>query len=121
MTMEQIINLDCRKDTEEERNKVIQQYLRKIKPLAKYKIDNVPFGKIEKVITVLSKKYNMRIREIVPDVWANDEETIWRAILVDDRNLNQVGIIYGLSLYEVFAKMAIYMYSIRKKVGERGE
>lgn len=117
MTMNQLLNLDCR---EEGNDEIIQKYLKKIKPLAKYKgIENVPLYKVEKVITVLSKKYNMRIREFVPDVWSNDEETIWRATLIDDRNLNQAGIIYGLSLYEVFAKTAIYMYSIREKVGER--
>ena len=117
MTMNQILNLDCR---EEENAEIIQKYLKKIKPLARYKaIEDVPFYKVEKVITVLSKKYNMRVREFVSDVWANDEETIWRAILIEDRNLNQAGVIYGLSLYEAFAKTAIYMYSIREKVGER--
>lgn len=117
MTMNQLLNLDYR----EENNKaVLQWYLTKIKPLSKYRnVESVPLNKIEKVITVLSKKYNMRIREFVPDIWANDEETIWRAILIDDRNLNQAGIIYGLSLYEVLAKTAIYMYSIREKIGER--
>lgn len=115
MTMNQLLNLDYR---EEESKVLIQKYLKKIKPLSKWGCD-VPFEKIEKVITILSKKYNMRIREFVPDVWTNDEETVWRAILIDDRNLNQAGIIYGLSLYEVLAKIAIYMYSIREKVGER--
>ena len=117
MTMNQILNLDCREDGSDE---VIQKYLKKIKPLSKYKAtEDVPFCKVERVITVLSKKYNMRIREFVPDVWSNNEETIWRAVLIDDRNLNQAGVIFGLSLYEVFAKTAIYMYSVREKVGER--
>lgn len=117
VTMNQLLNLDCREEGSEE---ILQKYLKKIKPLVKYKgVEDVPFYKIEKVITVLSKKYNIRVREFVPDVWANDGETIWRAILIDDRNLNQAGIIYGLSLYEVFAKTAIYMYSVKEKVGER--
>lgn len=118
MTMNQLLNLDYR---EEECKTLIQRYLKKIKPLSKWDDCDVPFEKIEKVITVLSKKYNMRIREFVPDVWSNNEETIWRATLIDDRNLNQAGIIYGLSLYEVLAKTAIYMYSIREKIGERQE
>lgn len=116
MTINQILNLDRR---EEQNNEIIQEYLKKIKPLSKYKIEDVPFYKIEKVITVLSKKYNMRVREFVPDVWANDKETIWRATLIDDRNLNILGVIYGISLYEVFSKTAIYMYSVREKVKER--
>lgn len=117
MTINEILNLDYREDGNIE---IIQKYLKKIKPLAKYKdIEEVPIYKVEKVITVLSKKYNMRIREFVPDVWANDSETIWRATLIDDRNLNIAGVIYGLSLYEVLTKTAIYMYSIRSKIGER--
>ena len=117
MTMDDIVNLDCRK---EGNNEIIQKYLKKIKPLAKYKgIENVPIYKIEKVIVVLSKKYNVRVREFAPDFWSNDEEVIWRAILVDDRDLKQVDIVFGLSLYEVVAKTAIYMYSLRNKVGER--
>ena len=117
MTIKQIISLDGRK---EESNEIIQKYLKKIKPLSKYKVtEDVPFCKIEKVITVLSKKYNMRVREFVPDVWSNDGETIWMAVLIDDTNLKQVDVIFGLSVYEVFTKTALYMYSIRKDVGER--
>ena len=52
-------------------------------------------------------------------VWSNEGGVIWKAILIDDRNLKQVDVIFGLSLYEVLAKTAIYMYSIREKVGER--
>lgn len=117
MMNDRIIELDCR----EENNKVVLQwYLTKIKPLAKYrKIEDVPLSKIEKVITVLSKKYNMRIRDIVPDFWSNDEETIWRTALIDCRNLSTIAVIYGLSLYEALAKTAILMYSKRKEVGER--
>lgn len=110
--MNQVLNLDYR---EEENKEVIQSYLKKIKPLAKCD-GKVPLTKIERVITVLSKKYNMRVRDFVPDVWSNESEIIWKAVLIDDRNLNQVGVIYGLSLYEVFAKTAIYMYSIKDKV-----
>lgn len=119
MTINQILNLDCR---EPEGVEIIQEYLREIKPLAKYEIDvYVPLYKIEKVITILSKKYNIRIRDIIPDIWSNESETIWKVVLIDDRNLNQVGIIYGLSLYEVVAKTAIYMYAIRNKIGERSK
>lgn len=117
MTIKQILDLDCR---EAESNVIIQEHLKKIKPLAKYKgVEDVPIYKIEKVISVLSKKYNMRIREFVPDIWSNENEIVWRAIIVDDRDIYEAGNVYGLSLYEVFAKIAIIMYMLRKKVGER--
>lgn len=115
MTLKDLLNLDCRKDKNKE---LIQTYLKTIKPLSKINGD-VPFDKVEKVIVILSKKYNVRIRDFVPDVWSNDEETIWRATLVDEKNLIMKQDIYGLSLYEVFAKTAIYMYSLREEFGER--
>lgn len=116
MTIKWVINLDCR---EEENWGILQKYLKKIKPLSKYKdIEDVPIYKIEKVITILLKKYNIRIRDIVPDVWSGDIP-IWRCAIIYDKTLRQLVTVYGLSLYEVLAKAAIYMYSVREDVGER--
>lgn len=117
MTTRQVLQLDCR---EKENAKVIQKVLKQIKPLSKYSDeDEIPFWAIEKSITVMSKKYNVRIREIAPDVWSNKNETIWRAIVVDERNLSTTSI-YGVSLYEAFAKVAIQMYSmVRKNITTR--
>lgn len=112
MTTNQVLQLDCR---EEESKKIIQKVLRQIKPLSKYSDeDTIPFWAIEKAITVMSKKYNMRVREFNPDVWANKQETIWRATVVNEENLSTVSV-YGISLYEVFAKIAIQMYSMVRK------
>lgn len=114
-----ILNLDCREDKD---NETLQKHLKKMKPFMKYKdIEDVPFYKVEKLINVLSKKYNMRVRDISPDIWSNDKEVIWHVTLINDGNLHVCGIVYGLSLYEVLAKVAIYMYSIRDIVGERKE
>lgn len=114
MTINQVLDLDCR---EEESKEVIQKYLKKIKPLSKYGDDeDVPYNKVEKVITILSKKYDMRVREIVPDVWSGEDGIIiWRVTLIDNKTLYTLGIIYGLSLYEVLAKLAIFMYYIKDK------
>lgn len=115
--LNEVLNLDCREDYGKN---LLQEYLKKIKPLSKYKHNvDVPFEKVEKVITILSKKYNMRVIEIMPDIWANDDEVVWRAILIDDKNLNKIGAIYGISLYEIFSKVAICMYFMRNDVGER--
>lgn len=117
MTINQILNLDC---TREGSCEVIFEYLKKIKPLSKYRdIDDIPFYMIEKVVGKLSKKYNMKVRSIVPDIYSNDKEMLWIAYVMDDRTLKQLEIIYGLSLHEVLAKVAIYMYFMRNKVGER--
>lgn len=113
MTTNQIINLDCR---ETKNQQVIQKVLRQIKPLSRYSDEcDIPFSAIEKAITVMCKKYCMRINQIVPDVWANDEHTIWKMWLINDTNLKTIDTVYGVSLYEVFAKAAICLYAEVKK------
>lgn len=114
MTVQEIIELDYR---EEDNRNVIQKYLKKIKPFTKYNNnEEVPFNKIEKLVGILSKKYNLRIRELAPDIWTADEGVIWKAVIINDTTNLTKCIIYGLSLYEVFAKTVIYMYLERKKV-----
>lgn len=113
MTTNQIINLDCR---EEENKEIIQKVLRQIKPLSRYSDEcDIPFEALEKAITVMCKKYCMRIRDFVPDVWANKNHTIWRATLVNETNLKTIDMVYGITLYEVFAKSAIRLYAEVKK------
>ena len=113
MTTKEIINLDYR---EKENQEIIQKVLRQIKPLSRYSDEcEIPFSALEKAITVMCKKYCMRIREFNPDVWANDDNTIWRAILINETNLKTIDMVYGISLYEVFAKCAIRLYAEVKK------
>lgn len=118
MTTNQVIQLDC---TKQENQEIIQNVLRKIKPLSKCPEGlDVPFGKIEKAIVVMSKKYSMRVRDFVPDVWSNNSNTIWRATVIDDTTLQTISLVYGLTLYEVFAKVAIVMYAqVRKGISTR--
>lgn len=112
MTTNQVLQLDCR---EEKNRKTIQKVLRQIKPLSKYSDeDEIPFWAIEKAITIMSKKYNMRVRNFVPDVWSNNKETIWKATVIDETDLSITNV-YGLTLYEVFAKVSVQMYSMVRK------
>ena len=119
MTTKEVMNLDCR---EEESRKIIQKVLRQIKPLSRYSDEcEIPFEAIEKAIVVMCKKYMMRVNELVPDVWSNDEHTIWRAWLIYDTDLKTIDKVYGISLYEVFAKSAIRLYAeVRKGISTRG-
>ena len=112
MKTNQIMNLDCRK---EENKEIIQKALRQIKPLSKYKNDFIPFSAIEKAILVMTKKYNMHIREFVLDTWSNSHNSIWRVVIINDNDLSVIDVIYGVTLYEVFAKSAIRMYTEVKK------
>lgn len=109
MTTNQILNLDCR---EEENKEIIQKVLRQIKPLSRFSDEEeIPIEALEKAITIMCKKYNIRIRDISPDIWSADKKIIWRANIISDKNLMSRGNVYGISMYEVLAKSAIKLYS----------
>lgn len=112
MTTKEIINLDYR---EEKNKKVIQRVLRQLKPLSKYSDEDIPFNAIEKAIVVMCKKYTMKVNSLALDMLANDEHIIWKVWLINDTNLKTIDIIYGITLYEVFAKTAIRLYAEIKK------
>ena len=108
MKTEQILNLDYRK---EESQEIIQKVLRKIKPLSKYSDESdVPIEAIEKLIRVLVQKY-----EITPQ-WMTMSYFepilgIYSISVKTTTNHEWLGTVYGMCLYEVFAKLAIKMYS----------
>ena len=113
MTTKEVMNLDYRK---EENKEIIQKVLRQIKPLSRYSDEcDIPFEAIEKAIVVMCKKYNMRVREFMPDVWTNDKHAIWRASIINERNYKTIDNVFGITLYEVFAKTAIRLYAEVKK------
>lgn len=97
---------------------IIQNILHKIKPLAKYN-EEVPFEAIEKVIDVLSRKYNVGIRNISIAPIPNDV-TVYKAILADfNANETLPYVVYGCTMYELYAKIAVVLYdATRKQVGE---
>lgn len=108
MKTEQILNLDYRK---EESQEIIQKVLRKIKPLSKYSDEsNIPIEAVEKLVRVLVQKY-----EITPQ-WMSMSyfEPILGIYSIGVKTTTDhkwLGTVYGMCLYEVFAKLAIKMYS----------
>lgn len=107
MKTEQILNLDYRK---EESQEIIQKVLTKIKPLSKYSDELVPLEAIEKLIRVLCQKY-----EITPQwMTMSYHEPILGIYSIGVKTTTDhkwLGTVYGMCLYEVFAKLAIKMYS----------
>jgi len=113
MTTKEVINLDYR---EKKNQEIIQKVLRQIKPLSRYSDEcEIPFDALEKAITVMCKKYMMQLHDLTPNVLANNEHVIWRANLINETNLETIDMVYGISLYEVFAKSAIRLYAEVKK------
>lgn len=102
--------------SEEGRSK-IQEILHKIKPLAKYEGD-VPLERIEKVISVLSRKYDVGVKYIHL-VAMPDNIDIYQADLYDFGREEELGAVYGCCIYELYAKIAIKLYAkTRKMVGK---
>lgn len=113
MTINEILNANCRK---EEGRQIIQKALKKIKPLSKFQDEEVPIEMIEKLVWKLSLKYNMRVKSIMTDLWSSDKGIIWVAHIVNEENLTDYGKpVYGVSMYEVLAKVALFMYSKRNE------
>lgn len=113
MTTKEVINLDYR---EKKNQEIIQRVLKQIKPLSKYSDEyEIPLSAIEKAITVMCKKYSMKIKDIIPNIRANDDSIIWKSTLMNEITFKTFDEIYGICLYEVFAKTAIRLYAEVKK------
>ena len=117
MKTEDILNLDYRK---EENQEAIQRVLRKIKPLSKFSEDeNVPFEKLEKLIGLYQNKYAIKIQYIMPNY---EGSIIYSASLLRSDNFKWIGNVYGMCMYELFAKIAIKMYTeIKKGIPEKSK
>ena len=117
MKTEDILNLDYRK---EENQEAIQRVLRKIKPLSKFSEDeNIPFEKLEKLIGLYQNKYAIKIQYIMPNY---EGSIIYSASLLRSDNFKWIGNVYGMCMYELFAKIAIKMYTeIKKGIPERSK
>ena len=113
MTTKEILNLDCR---EKENQEIIQRVLRQIKPLSKYSDEcDIPLSAIEKAIMIMCRKYAIGIMNLVPDMYSNETQTIWRATIINDETIKAIDTVYGISFYDVSAKIAIRMYSEVKR------
>lgn len=117
MKTEDILNLDYRK---EENQEAIQRVLRKIKPLSKFSEDeNIPFEKLEKLIGLYQNKYAIKIQYIMPNY---EGSIIYSASLLRSDNFKWIGNVYGMCMYELFAKIAIKMYTeIKKGIPEKSK
>lgn len=124
MKTKEILNLDFR---EEENKKTIQKVLRKIKPFSKFSNEEqIPLKAIEKFCRVITNKY-----EIMPQWMTISYKQmslgVYSIDIKSEADNKHLGTVYGMCLYETFAKLAIKMYSeikvgnIRKRKGQNIE
>ena len=112
MKTDEILNMDYRK----KENKIkIQKVLRKIKPLSKYSEDeDIPLVILEKLIAKYQKKYDVKFSYIMISTADADEVIIYSASLRNSEG-KWLKNIYGAFIYELFAKVNIFIYSEVKK------
>ena len=113
--LKEILDSDFR--TEEGKQK-IQEILHKIKPLAKCE-DDVPLEKVEKVIGILCRKYNVGIKQINLAAIPNNDADIYKATLCKFNPFEELGIVYGCCVYELYAKVAIMLYDKTRHMKEQ--
>ena len=115
MKTNDILELDYRK---EENKQIIQKALLNIKPLSKFSDESgkpIPLESLEKLLHMICKKYKVWVRYISQDPKASDDGDIWRSELVDESNLRSMKMVYGICLYELIAKIVIFLWSENKK------
>lgn len=110
MTVRQIIETDFRK---EEGRKIIQKALKKIGKFAEYEED-VPISEIERFIFAVTRKYQICVQYLFFPKKHKEVEYYCADIKRDD-NDEWISAVYAVQIYEMFAKIAILMYSIVKK------
>lgn len=112
MTTKEILNLDCR---EKENEQKIQKVLLKIKPLMKYSDEKVPIDALDKLIYLICNRYKVWVRRIMQSPLSSDDGNVWSCQIVETNNLDIIQEIFGVSIYEVFAKTVIYLWSMKEK------
>lgn len=112
MKTDDILELDYRK---KENKKLIQKALLKIKPLSKFSDEKqVPLESLEKLLHLICNKYKVWVRYITQDPMASDDGDIWRCEIIDEDNLEPIKKVYGICIYELIAKIVIFLWSENK-------
>lgn len=114
MKVKEILELDCRIKENEE---ILQSTLFKIPAIAKKcsRQEMVPLSALEKVLSVMSRKYWIEVSKIVPLYIPYNGGDIYKAVITS--YIKELGVVYGYNFYEVIAKAAICMYAqVKNKV-----
>ena len=104
-----------------ETREAAQEWLLRIKPLKNRtpEGEKVKFEDIEQLIISLQKKYGHKMQ------WINliliDGERPWYSVSIRDENtMAWVKTIYGLTMYELYAKVALFLYAYTRKEDKNG-
>lgn len=99
----------------------LRKFLYHIPQYKKYKMENreVPLDMLEKMLYTITDKYAITIQWFS---YTNDTDTgsrYWSLSLRNDNDNSHMGSITGKGIYEVIAKVAIFLYAaVKKNKGE---
>ena len=109
MTTKELLNIDYR---DKQNKQIIQKALLHIKPLSKFSDEeHVPFEAIEKLLHLIGSKYKVWVKDITLDSQSGDDYDVSRAHIINEDNLETMEIVFGMCMYELFAKVAIVLWS----------
>lgn len=108
MKTSDILDLDYRED---KNKKIIQKCLCKIKPLAKYSSEEqVPLNALEKFVNDMCIRYEVYVQYITP-FYIKDNEMRYSVSSKRTDTNEWLPNVYAYCIYELFAKLAIKLYS----------
>ena len=98
-----------------------QEWLLRIKPLKNRtpEGEKVKFEDLEQLIISLQKKYGHKMQ------WINliliDGEKPWYSVSIRDENtMSWVKTVYGMTMYELYSKVALFLYAYTRKEDKDG-
>lgn len=116
MNIQKLILSDIRKDGVHEE---IQATLRRVKPLKRYADieEDIPFEVLEKVFVKIQEKYNIRMQYIMVRAGEDESPSSYTLSMKEMKTHQWVGTVYGLTMYELFAKAILLSVAYVKKRG----
>lgn len=122
MKIENIMQLDYRDESQKTK---LMQYLRSFKPFSRYEeSETISMDLIELYMDKIFKKYRCGIGYVFrANVRANlNQDKIWSASIKEKTGGVYLCTVHGITLYEVFVKLAIRLHYAAKngEIQERG-
>ena len=117
--LSEVIDGDFRYDNFETET---QKWLLKIDVLSKRtpEGEKVKFEHLEQLIIKLEKKYGHTMQWI--SLTIIDGEIPWYSVSIRDGNTNEwVKTLYGLTMYELYAKVALFLFAYTRKEDKHGK
>lgn len=100
--IERVLNLDCREEANE---RVLQEALHQVKPLAKFE-GRVQQVKVEKLLGKICRRYYVDFK--IEPLYVPNNVDMYRSVVTS--GTMKLADIYGCKVYEVLAKTVVWLF-----------